>query len=64
MISLLGAPLLALLLAYFTKYTTGGEYIFSENENIISYLFMCIITSLFLGLIISAEEIVKGQENT
>jgi ABC-type multidrug transport system ATPase subunit len=62
MISLLGSPLLALLLAYFTKYTIDGEYNFSENENIISYLFMCIITSLFLGLIISAEEIVKDRK--
>jgi len=62
MISLLGAPLLSLLLSYFTKYTTNGEYNFSENENIISYIFMCIITSLFLGLIISAEEIVKDRK--
>jgi hypothetical protein len=62
MISLLGAPLLALLLSYFTKYTIDGEYNFSENENIVSYIFMCIITSLFLGLIISAEEIVKDRK--
>jgi ABC-type multidrug transport system ATPase subunit len=62
MISLLGSPILAFLLAYFTKYTVGGEYVFSENENLPSYLFMCIITSLFLGLIISAEEIVKDRK--
>ena len=62
MISLLGAPLLAFLLAYFTKYTVGGEYMFSENENLPAYLFMCVITSLFLGLIISAEEIVKDRK--
>ena len=62
LISLLGAPLLAVLLAYFTKYTVDGVYLFSENENLPSYLFMCIITSLFLGLIISAEEIVKDRK--
>jgi ABC transport system ATP-binding/permease protein len=62
LISLLGAPLLAILLAYFTKYNIGGDYLFSENENLPSYLFMCIITSLFLGLIISAEEIVKDRK--
>jgi len=62
MISFLGAPLLALLLAYFTKYTIRGVYIFSENENLTAYLFMCIITSLFLGLIISAEEIVRDRK--
>ena len=61
-ISFLGAPLLAFLLAYFTKYTVQGEYTFSENENLTAYLFMCIITSLFLGLIISAEEIVKDRK--
>jgi ABC-type multidrug transport system ATPase subunit len=62
MISLLGAPLLALLLAYFTKFTVDGEYLFIENENLPSYLFMSIITSLFLGLIISADEIVKDRK--
>ena len=62
MISLLGAPLLALLLSYFTKYSKGGNYHFSENENLPAYLFMCVITSLFLGLIISAEEIVKDRK--
>jgi ABC transport system ATP-binding/permease protein len=62
MISLLGAPLLALLLAYFTKYSVAGEYHYSDNDNIPSYLFMCVITSLFLGLIISAEEIVKDRK--
>jgi len=61
-ISFLGAPLLAFLLAYFTKNTLRGEYTFSENENLTAYLFMCIITSLFLGLIISAEEIVRDRK--
>ena len=62
MISLLGSPVLAFLLAYFTRYTIDGEYIFSENDNLPSYIFMCVITSLFLGLIISAEEIIKDRK--
>jgi ABC transport system ATP-binding/permease protein len=62
MMSLLMAPLLAFLLSYFTKYTVGGEYIFSNNENLTAYLFTCIITTLFLGLVISAEEIVKDRK--
>jgi energy-coupling factor transporter ATP-binding protein EcfA2 len=62
LIILLVEPLLAFLLTYFTKYTVGGEYIFSENENLTAYLFMCVITSLFMGLIISAEEIVKDRK--
>lgn len=61
-ISFLGAPILAFLLSYFTKYTVDGSYTFSENENLPSYMFMCVITSLFLGLIISAEEIVKDRK--
>ena len=62
LISLLGAPLLALLLAYFTKHIKGATYLFSENENLPAYMFMCVITSLFLGLIISAEEIVRDRK--
>ena len=62
MISLLGAPLLSFLLTFFTKYSIEGKYVFRENENFPAYLFMCVITSLFLGLIISAEEIVKDRK--
>ena len=62
MMSLLMAPLLAFLMSYFTKYKVEGEYIFSKNENLTSYLFTCVITTLFLGLIISAEEIVKDRK--
>jgi ABC-type multidrug transport system ATPase subunit len=61
LISLLGPPLLALLLAYFTRYSSG-IYKFSENDNIPAYLFMCVITSLFFGLMVSSEEIVKDRK--
>ncbi len=61
-ISLLGAPLLAFLLGYFTRYVKGGSYQFIENDNLTAYLFMCVITSLFLGLIISSEEILKDRK--
>jgi len=62
LISVLGSPILALLLAYFTRSGKGEIYSFSENENIPAYLFMCVITSLFFGLMISAEEIVKDRK--
>ena len=61
-LSLLGAPLLAFLLAFFTRYLKDGRYQFMENENLPAYLFMCVITSLFLGLIISSEEILKDRK--
>lgn len=62
LIGLLGPPLLALLLAHFTKYSKGISYEFIDNENITPYMFMCIITSLFFGLMISSEEIVKDRK--
>jgi len=62
LISLLGAPLLALLLGYFTRYAKGDSYQFIENVNLTPFLFMCVITALFLGLIISSEEILKDRK--
>jgi len=62
LISLFGPPLLALLLAHFTKYSSGSSYQFSENENIPAYMFMSVVTSLFFGLMISSEEIVKDRK--
>ena len=62
LIALLGAPLLAVLLAFFTRNVSGRAYNFSQNENLPAYMFMCIITALFMGLIISAEEIVKDRK--
>ncbi len=61
-ICLFGAPFLAFLLSYFTKTPSGGNYLFSENDNLPAYLFMSVITSLFLGLIISAEEIIRDRK--
>lgn len=67
-ISLTEAPLLALILGYFTKYISGRpggdpkEYIFSLNENLPAYLFMSVVVSLFLGLIGSAEEIIRDKK--
>ncbi|HKK43548.1 MAG TPA: ATP-binding cassette domain-containing protein [Bacteroidales bacterium] len=61
-ITMLGPPLLALLLSWFTRSSSGDTYIFRDNDNIPVYLFMCVITSLFFGLIISSEEIVKDRK--
>ena len=64
LITLLEAPLLALIIGYFTKYFAGTEtnpdqYVFFANDNMVSYLFMSVIVALFLGMIVSAEEIIK-----
>lgn len=66
-ISLVAAPFLAIILGYFTKYIGGtlnnpDAYIFSNNDNIPSYLFMSVIAMLFLGLTISAEDIIRDRK--
>ena len=67
LIGLIEAPLLASILGYFTKYNVGTAddpqaYIFSDNLNIAAYILMSIIVSLFIGLLISAEEIIKDKK--
>lgn len=63
-INLLEAPLLAFILAYLVKFFTSEEtgYVFMENENIPAYIFMCVVVALFIGLTVSAEEIIKDQK--
>jgi ABC transport system ATP-binding/permease protein len=64
-LNFLEAPILAFLLAYIIKYIddpTSSVYIFRENENLMPYIFMCAIVALFLGLIVSAEEIYKDRK--
>ncbi len=62
LINLLEAPFLALVLAVFVRYSPTAEYIFQKNQNIPSYLFMSIIVALFMGLTVSAEEIIKDRK--
>ncbi|MCC7231389.1 MAG: ATP-binding cassette domain-containing protein [Bacteroidia bacterium] len=63
MINLLEAPLLSGILACILRYSRPGEkYIFSDNPNIPAWLFICVIVSLFLGLSVSAEEIIRDRK--
>lgn len=67
LIGLLISPVLALILSFLTKYFSEHNngmhnYLFSENENIPAYIFMSIIVSLFVGLTVSAEEIVSDRK--
>jgi len=61
LINLLEAPLLAAILAYFSKYA-DVHYTFGNNINLPQYLFMSVIVALFLGLTVSAEEIFKDRK--
>ena len=65
LINLLEAPLLAFILAIITKYRSapgGKEYFFRFNENFPAFLLMSIIVALFMGLTVSAEEIIRDRK--
>jgi ABC-type multidrug transport system ATPase subunit len=62
LLNLIEAPLLAFILAYFTKYSPGDHYVFSDNKNLPAYLFMSVIVAIFMGLIVSAEEIIRDRK--
>lgn len=64
-ISLAEAPLISLLLAFVIHYIDNpisSVYKYRENDNIMPYLFMCTIVALFIGLMVSAEEIFKDRK--
>lgn len=66
-LNLVEAPILAALLTIFSKYIKGTEtdpnkYIFLYNENLPAFMFMAVTVALFLGLTVSAEEIIKDRK--
>jgi ABC-type multidrug transport system ATPase subunit len=60
-INLLEAPLLAAILAFLTRYFPGDHYVFADNPNLVAYLFMSVVVALFLGMMVSAEEIFRDR---
>ena len=65
LINLLEAPLLAIILAFIIKYKSapgGKEYMFRFNENFPAFMLMAIIVALFMGLTVSAEEIIRDRK--
>ena len=66
LINFLESPLLAVIIGYFTKYTkditSTGSYIFQQNENLPAYLFMSVVVAFFMGLMVSAEEIIRDRQ--
>ncbi|HEV8513988.1 MAG TPA: ATP-binding cassette domain-containing protein [Cyclobacteriaceae bacterium] len=66
-INLLEAPALAFILAFIVKYYNTDDqlntgYVFSKNLNMPAYFFMSIIVALFMGLTVSAEEIIRDRK--
>ncbi len=61
------SPALGFILGFFCKYASGtaanaNKYLFINNINLPVYLFMSVISALFVGMIISAEEIHKDRK--
>ncbi len=62
LINFLEAPLLAFILGYFSKYAGEAGYIFEQNKNFPVFLFMSIVVALFMGITVSAEEIIRDRK--
>ena len=59
----LEAPLLALVLSLFMRFNQPGmEYSFRASENVPPFLFISVIVALFLGLSVSAEEVLRDRK--
>ena len=67
LINLLETPILALLLSSIIKFhnvdaTNNEGYIFQNNPNLVVYIIMSVIIALFIGLTVSAEEIISDRK--
>jgi len=65
LINSLEAPVLALILAFIVKQfpaSAGQPYVFGGNANIPAFFFMSVIVALFMGLTVSAEELIKDRK--
>jgi len=65
-ITLLEAPVLALFLAFIIRYfdesVSNPSYTLLQNSNLPVYIFMSVIVAIFMGLTVSAEEIIKDRK--
>ena len=60
-ITLLEAPLLAVVCGLLTRYAPPEGYSVMNNKNLVSYFFMAVIVATFIGMSGSAEEIIKDR---
>ncbi len=65
-ITFLEAPILAvflgMLIRYYENINGDSVYTFMNNDNIPVYFFMTVIIALFMGLTLSAEELIKDRK--
>jgi ABC-type multidrug transport system ATPase subunit len=66
LITLLEAPVLAFFLAFLIRYfdesVKNPHYSLYNNSNLPIYIFMSVIVAIFMGLTVSAEEIIKDRK--
>ena len=66
LITLLEAPVLGFFLAYLIRYFDESSkechYTLYNNSNLPIYIFMSVIVAIFMGLTVSAEEIIKDRK--
>jgi ABC transport system ATP-binding/permease protein len=66
LITLLEAPVLAFFLAFLIRFydesAKNPEYTLLNNSNLPVYIFMSVIVAIFMGLTVSAEEIIKDRK--
>ena len=61
LITLLEAPLLAVVCALLTRFAPPEGYSVMQNKNLVSYFFMAVIVATFVGMSGSAEEIIRDR---
>lgn len=66
LVNLFEAPILAFILSYITRYynidpSNEVGYNLMENSNLPVYIFMSVIVALFIGMTVSAQEIIKDR---
>ena len=66
LVTLLEAPILAFFLAFLIRYFDESlkkpHYTLNDNSNLPIYIFMSVIVAIFMGLTVSAEEIIKDRK--
>jgi ABC-type multidrug transport system ATPase subunit len=66
LVTLLEAPVLALFLSFLIRYydesAKNPSYSLIDNNNLPIYIFISVIIALFVGLTVSAEEIIKDRK--
>ncbi|MFT3739592.1 MAG: ATP-binding cassette domain-containing protein [Breznakibacter sp.] len=66
LINLLEAPLLALLLASLLRFYNvdagNSTYVFANNPNLAIYIIVSVIIAFFIGITVSAEEIINDKK--